>query len=194
MIGLRLPSGPLAPPMPRRWSLTDTMTTRSAALITIGLIAILLAVVALAALFAGDISERTGGIVSSVLGSFATVLAGLLLFLRVETVSSKVDSVDNKVDDAAEKADLAARKAASAESKVEQVHHDVLNGPMRATVKRAIAEAEADPAVVERRIEITAKGVQHDRHETASREQAAYARGVQDAMRRQQERQGGKPS
>ena len=29
-----------------------------------------------------------------------------------------------------------------------------------------------------------------DRHETASREQAAYARGVADAMRRQKEREG----
>jgi hypothetical protein len=159
------------------------MTTRSAALITIGLVAVLLAIVALAALFAGEISERNGQIVSSVLGSFATVLAGLLLFLRVETVNSKVD-------DAAERAAVAAQKAAAVERKVEKVHEDVLNGPMRQNVKRAIAEAETDPAIVERRIEITARGVQHDRHETASREQAAYARGVADAMRRQKEREG----
>lgn len=167
---------------PQIWrGIPDTMTTRSAALITIGLIAILLAVVALAALFAGDISERTGGIVSSVLGSFATVLAGLLLFLRVETVNSKVD-------DAAEKAAVAAEKASAVERKVDRVHDDVLNGPMRQNVKRAIAEAETDPEIIEKRIETTAKGVQQDRHETASREQAAYARGVQDAMRRQRER------
>jgi hypothetical protein len=155
----------------------DTMSTRSAALITIGLIAVLLATVALAALFVGDISERTGGIISSVLGSFATVLAGLLLFLRVETVNSKVD-------DAAERAAVAAQKAAAVERKVEQVHEDVLNGPLRANVKKAIAEAETDPAIVERRIETTAKGVQQDRHSVASREQAAYARGVSDAMKR----------
>jgi hypothetical protein len=111
----------------------DTMTTRSAALITIGLIASLMVAVALAALFAGDISERTGGIVTSVLGSLATVLAGLLLFLRVETVNSKVD-------EAAERAAVAAEKAEAVESKVEQVHQDVLNGPMRENVKQAISE------------------------------------------------------
>lgn len=109
------------------------MTTRTAALVTIGLLAVLLAVVALAALFAGDISERTGGIISSVLGTFATVLAGLLLFLRVETVNTKAD-------DAATHAAIAAEKAAAVESKVEQVHHDVLNGGLRENVKRAISE------------------------------------------------------
>jgi hypothetical protein len=111
----------------------DTMTTRGAVILTIGLLAVLLAVVALAALFAGDISERAGAIVSTVLSSFATVLAGLLLFLRVETVNSKVDDV-------AERAAVAARKAADVETKVEQVHHDVLNGPMRENVKQAISE------------------------------------------------------
>jgi hypothetical protein len=157
----------------------DSMTTRSAALITIALLAVLLAFVALAALFAGDISERAGGIVTSVLGTFATVLAGLLLFLRVETVNTKVD-------DAAEKATVAAEKAAVVEQKIDRVHDDVLNGPMRENVKRAIKEAETDPAIQEQRIENVAKGVQADRHELGSREQAAYARGVADAMKRQQ--------
>lgn len=115
------------------WRPLDTMTTRSAALITIGLLAMLLAVVALAALFAGDISERAGAIVTTVLGTFATVLAGLLLFLRVETVSNKVDVV-------AERADTAAVKASVAAEKVEQAHHDMLNGGLRDNVKRAISE------------------------------------------------------
>lgn len=115
----------------------DTMTTRSAALITIALIAVLLSFVALAALFASDISERAGGIVSSVLGTFATVLAGLLLFLRVETLSTKADV-------AAEKAEVAAEKATAVETKVEQVHHDVLNGGLRQNVKRAIQEDRHD--------------------------------------------------
>ena len=118
---------------------SDAMTTRSAALITIGLIAVLLAIVALAALFAGEISERTGGIVSSVLGSFATVLAGLLLFLRVETVNTKVD-------EAAEKAAIAAQKSSAAERKVEAVHHDLLNGGLRENVKRAISEDRHEKA------------------------------------------------
>lgn len=111
----------------------DSMATRSAALITIGLIAVLLAIVALAALFAGDVSERTGGIVSSVLGSFATVLAGLLLFLRVETINTKAD-------EAKIAAGVAAKKATVVETQVAQVHHDVLNGPMRENVKKAIQE------------------------------------------------------
>lgn len=156
------------------------MTTRSAALITIALLAVLLACVALAALFAGDISERTGGIISSVLGTFATVLAGLLLFLRVETVNTKVD-------DAAAQATVAARKAAVVEQKVNQVHEDVLNGPMRQNMKRAIAEAVDDPSLQAKRIETVQKGVQADRHESGSREQAAYARGALDTERRLRE-------
>lgn len=111
----------------------DTMTTRSATLLTIGLLALLLAVVALAALFAGEISERAGGIVTTVLGSFATVLAGLLLFLRVETVN-------NKVDVAAEKAMVAVATAAAVDERVQQVHHDMLNGGLRDNVRQAISE------------------------------------------------------
>lgn len=107
------------------WSLPDTMTTRSATLITIALLAVLLAFVALAALFAGDISERAGGIVTTVLGSFATVLAGLLLFLRVETVANKTDEAVKKVD---------------------TVHHDLLNGGLRENVKRAISEDRHEKA------------------------------------------------
>jgi hypothetical protein len=125
-------------------------------------------------------SERAGGIVSSVLGSFATVLAGLLLFLRVETINSKAD-------EAASNAAVAAQKAALVETKIDRVHDDVLNGPMRQNVKRAIVEAEADPEVRRRRIENVAKGVQEDRHTTGSREQAAYARGVLDAQKRWQQ-------
>ena len=154
----------------------DTMTTRTAALITIGLIAVLLASVALAAMMTGDISERVGGIVTSVLGSFATVMAGLLLFLRVETVNAKVD-------DAASNAEIAAKRAQVVESKVESVHHDLLNRGLRANVIQAIRETETDPEIVEQRASNAALGVKMDRHETLSREQAAYARGVRDAIR-----------
>jgi hypothetical protein len=139
------------------------MTTRSAVIVTIGIIAALMVAMAIAAMFAGDITERQGAIVTSVLGSLATVLAGLLLFLRVETVNGKVD-------DAAEQAAIAAQKAAAADRKIEQVHQDVLNGPLRENVKQAIAEAETDPEIVERRINTTARGVQRDRHDKAQRE------------------------
>src|SRR4051812_36355584 len=126
---------PLAP----SWQeTTDTMTTRSAALITIGLIACLLTGVAMAALFSGEISERAGGIVTSVLGTFATVLAGLILFLRVETV---------------------AEKAAKVESKVDNLHHDVLNGGLRDNVVRAIEQTEDDPKIRETRAQNAARGV-----------------------------------
>lgn len=109
------------------------MTTRSAVIVTIGVIAALMVSVALASLVASDISERAGSIITSVLGSLATVLAGLLLFLRVETVN-------NKVDDAASHAANAARKAESVETKVDKIQHDVLNGGLRDNVKRAISE------------------------------------------------------
>lgn len=148
------------------------MTTRASALITIGLIAVLLAVVALAALFAGEISERAGGIVSTVLGSFATVLAGLLLFLRVETVNAKVENVDTKV--------------AEATQKVESVHHDLLNGGLRENVKRANLETEADPTVRALRIDNAARGVSKDRHEKLNREAAEQGRAQLEARRKQQ--------
>ena len=118
--------------IPRVWT-PDSMTTRSATLITIALLSGLLAFVALAALFAGDISERAGTIVTTVLGSFATVLAGLLLFLRVETINTKVDDAANHASAAAEKADRAAKMT-------ETVHQDMLNGGLRENVKKAISE------------------------------------------------------
>jgi hypothetical protein len=141
----------------------DTMTTRSAVIVTIGIIAALMVSMAIAALFAGDITERQGAIVTSVLGSLATVLAGLLLFLRVETVNGKVD-------DAAVLAAVAAQNAAAADRKIAQVHHDVLNGPLRQNVRQAIEEAEADPAIIEQRIDNAAKGVSKDRHDKRQRE------------------------
>lgn len=161
----------------------DTMTTRGAVIVTIGLIAALMVGVAVAALFAGDISERAGGIVTSVLGSLATVLAGLLLFLRVETVNGRVETLDQKADDAVieaaaarREAQRAATNAAVAAQKTAEVHHDILNGGLRENVKRAVREVEADPAIVEQRIEITQKGVQRDRHDKAQRDTVDLAR------------------
>lgn len=121
-------------PVPTSWArIQDTVTTRSAVVGTIALVVAMMGLVALVAMFSGDIPERAAGIVTTVLGSMATVLAGLLLFLRLDTVNSKVD-------DAAEKAAVAAEKAAVVERKVDRVHDDVLNGPMRENVKRAISE------------------------------------------------------
>lgn len=140
------------------------MTTRSATLITIGLLAVLLAVVALAALFAGDISERAGAIVTTVLGSFATVLAGLLLFLRVETVNTKVDDAAEQAAAARLEAQRAAMNAASAARKTEAVHHDLLNGGLRENVKKAISE---------------------DRHEKAQRDTIEQNRERIEELRRQ---------
>lgn len=169
------------PRLPWR-GIPDTMTTRSAVIVTIGLIAALMVGVAVAALFAGDISERAGGIVTSVLGSLATVLAGLLLFLRVETVNTKVD-------DAAEQAAIAARRAAVVEQKVERVHHDVLNGPMRENVKQAIHEAEDDPAIRAKRIENVARGVSKDRHDKKNRETGEQGWAQLEARRIRQQQQ-----
>lgn len=164
---------------------SDTMTTRSATLITIGLLVVLLAIVALAAMFAGEISERAGGIVTSVLGTFATVLGGLLLYLRMETLNSKVDT-------AAEKATVAAKKAEAVESKVDSVHHDILNGGLRDNVVKAIKQAEDDPQVQTRRIDNVAKGVQRDRHELKSRKAAERMNAqMQERVRRRNEDQSG---
>lgn len=150
---------------------TDTMTTRTLALVMIGLIVCLLSGVAVAALFSGEISERAGGIVTSVLGTFATVLAGLLLFLRVETVAEKQAKVENKVDN---------------------LHHDVLNGGLRDNVKRAIHEAEAEPEVQERRIETIAQGVQKDRHDLKNRRAVERARSqIAERIRKREQGQAG---
>lgn len=96
----------------------DNMTTRTAALVSIVVIATLAAVVAIAVITTHDLSERVAGIVVTVLTSFTTVLAGLLLFLRVETVNKETAAVSEKVD---------------------QVHH-LVNGGLRHNVTRAISE------------------------------------------------------
>lgn len=113
--------------------IADTMTTRIAVVGAIVLIVVLMTSIAAVAMLAGDIPERTGGIITTVLGTMATVLAGLLLFLRLDTV-------DSKVDDAASRAAIAAQKASIVENKVEAVHHDILNGGLRDNVRRAISE------------------------------------------------------
>lgn len=131
------------------WGIPDTMTTRTAALVTIGLTMSLLATVAIAAIVSPEISERNLGIITAVLTTFGTVITGMLILLRLETVSGKADETA---------------------SKVKEVHHDLLNGGLRENIKRAYEEIEDDPVILARRVELSAMGVQKDRHDKANRE------------------------
>lgn len=158
-------------------------TSRTVVLLAITLLACLEVVVALAAIFGGDITERAGGILTTVLGSIGTVLAGLLLLLRVESVKEQVESGNAKAEVAADAAAVAARNAATAARTATAIHHDIRNDVLKDRVVEAIKEAGDDPEVQRRRIETVALGVQEDRHTTGSREQAAYARGAADAMK-----------
>ncbi len=117
----------------RCWGAWDTMTIRGAAIATIALCVALSTVIALAGIFASDINERAHDIVTSVLLGFGAITAGLLVFLRLETLSSKAD-------EAAIKAALAAEKASLAEVKIDAAHHDLLNGGMRENMKKALSE------------------------------------------------------
>lgn len=163
-------------PMPRlagsdHWPRLQTLVNsfRVAVLGTIAFLAFLMVLVALVAATA-DVSDRGMAVVTTVLAVLPTLVTSLLVYLKVEGIEAKTDQ--------------AAVKAAEAAKKAEEIHHDVLNGPMRANVRAAIAEAADDPKIQAKRIETIAKGVQQDRHTTGSREAAAYARGVTDAMKR----------
>jgi hypothetical protein len=93
----------------------------------------LMVAVAFAAIFGGDLSERAGGILTTVLGYLGGAIAGLFLLM-------KVDVAAGKADDARTEAQQAARAAARAVKKTEEVHHDLLNGGLRENVKKAISE------------------------------------------------------
>jgi hypothetical protein len=147
-VPLRSEAGPVLSLQNRTRGTLDTMTTRSAAIATIALIVVLSAVLALAGMLTGEINERAHDIATTVILGFGGITAGLLVYLRLETLSGKAD-------EAAIKAALAAEKAAVVENKVERVHHDILNGGLRENVKKAISE---------------------DRHALKNREAAAYAR------------------
>lgn len=163
----------LSTPLPWRAGAPTSMNNfRVAVLATIAFLALLMVVVALVAAVA-DISDRGMSVVTTVLAVLPTLVTSLLVYLKVEGIEAKTDE--------------AAVRAAQAAKKAEEIHHDVLNGPMRRNVKAAIREAEEDPEIQAKRIEASARGVQQDRHATGSREQAAYARGVMDAMKRWQD-------
>lgn len=148
------------------------MTSRTAVIATIALVVVLMAMVALAAMFAGEIPERSGAIVTTVLGTFATVLAGLLLFLRLDTINTKADVAAEKADTAAAASTVAAQKSAVIEQKVDSVRHDIHNDVLRQKVFAAILEAENDPKIRALRAENAAKGVSLDRHAKAQTDTA----------------------
>src|SRR4051812_20731284 len=150
---------------------TDTMTTRTISLVIIGLIVCLLSGVAVAALFSGDISERSLSIVSIALAALGTVLTQLLLFIRVETVAEKQTNVETKVDN---------------------LHHDVLNGGLRDNVVKAIEQTEGDPQIREQRIDNAARGVQRDRHDLKNRRAGERARAqIQERIRKREQQRDG---
>ena len=185
----------------RTLAVMNSGSSRSGLLVVIALSMVLMVIVALAAVWAGDVTERVEGLLTTVFAAIAEILTGLLFVLRLESVKATVENVDRKTDTAAVAARAAAQTAAAAarktevvEQKVESVRHDIHNDVLIQKVLAAIKQAEEDPEIQELRIETTAKGVQHDRHETASREQAAYARGVADAMKRRRGLRGGEGS
>ncbi len=152
------------------WWMPDTMTIRSAAVGTIALTVLLSTVLALAGLFVSDINDRAYDIVTKVLLSYGAIATGLMIWLRLDTLSGKADEAKIAAANAAENAAVGARKAAVLERKVDKVHEDVLNGPMRENVRKAIEEFEDDPVIMARRIELFALGVQKDRHDLKNRE------------------------
>lgn len=147
-----------------QWRLPDTMTTRSAAIGTIALIVVLSTVLALAGMLSGEINERAHDIATTVILGFGGITAGLLVYLRLETLSSKADQ-------AAIKAALAAEKASLVEQKVDTVHHDMLNGGLRKNVKLAISEDRHEKANREAsramREQLEARGMPPRDHEVA---------------------------
>jgi hypothetical protein len=151
---------------------------RVAVLLTIGFLAFLMAAVAIAAVVF-DVNDRGMAIIGVVLAALPTLVTSLIVYL-------KVDNVEVKADVAARRATVAARRAEVVEGKIDTVQEFVVNGGLRSNVVAAIHEAESTPEIQEQRVELTARGVQADRHSIASREANAYARGVLDAEKRHQ--------
>ncbi len=143
---------------------------RVAVLATIAFLALLMVIVALVAAVY-DVSDRGLGVIGIVLTALTSLVGSVIVYL-------KIDSVEVKADEAAVKAATAARKS-------EEIHHDILNGPMRRNLKQAVLEIEEDPAIQERRIERVAKGVQKDRHDLRNREAGPDARAqMEERVRR----------
>lgn len=111
--------------------------------IVIAVVAIsLLGVMAFTSVVQAELTDRSVLVLGMILGFLGPTVLALLNLLKTDRVQQKT----------------------------EDVHHDLLNGGLRENVKRAISEAEADPAIREQRIENVAKGVSRDRHAKANRQ------------------------
>ena len=151
---------------PTPWEgLRTTMNNfRVAVLLTIAFLALLMVTVALAAVIF-EVSDKGMAVVGIVLAALPTLITSLLVYLKIDDVSSKADA-------AARRSAAAAIRAASVEQKVQDVHHDLLNGGLRENVKRAISE---------------------DRHALKSREAAQQAREQMEARVAERRRHLGLP-
>lgn len=79
----------------------------------------LLGVLAFGFVLAGELTDRSIVVLTAILGFLGPTIASLLVLLRVDANSAQTDRVQKKVED---------------------VHHDILNGGLRDNVKKAISE------------------------------------------------------
>jgi hypothetical protein len=102
------------------WQVHRTMSANSFRLAIVAAVVLVsvLGVVAFAAVVASDLSDRSGLLLASILGFLGPTVIALLNLLRIDAVSSKV----------------------------EDVHHDMLNGGLRNNVKKAISEDRHEKA------------------------------------------------
>jgi hypothetical protein len=164
----------------------DTVNSfRVAVLATIAFLAALMVIVAcVVAIF--DVSDKAMNVVSIVLTALPTMVTALIVYLKIEGVGEEVKSGNVQ---AASAAAIAASAARAAVKKGQEIHDDLLNGPMKEAIKRAIQETEDDPAIQALRIELAAKGVSKDRHDKLNREAGPDARAQMEARIRRREGQ-----
>lgn len=115
----------------------------------------ILGVIAFATVIAGELTDRSVLVLGVILGFLGPTIVSLLNLLKSDQVSAKV----------------------------EDVHHDILNGGLRNNVHEALRQAADDPYLQERRIDITAKGVQRDRHRRANRDTITQNQPALDELR-----------
>lgn len=170
-----------------RTEIMYSMETRNVTLVLIGCIVLSMLVVAFGSLFVAEMNERAAALISNVFGTCAMVLTGLLVMLRVERVGKTADSAREEAKVGREVAAVAATEARALGQKLDRVHEDVLNGPMRENFIQAIKDVQTDPEIVAKRIDIVAKGVSKDRHDKRNREAADDLK--EQRARRQRQRE-----